>query len=158
MIKYLNKNTVTIGVVVVVGIIVLAVAYSWFKNKSNEKEHAQDLEGVDEDIDILEKEGISPTFSDSQFKMWSGQLQEMFSGCGTDNTGVKSIMRQLKNDADVLQLISIYDVRSYDGCNWIGEFGNITSNLPRAMISEVGSSHLETVNDEFNKKEINFRF
>ena len=65
----------------------------------------------------LASKGIKRTLTESQLQSMSQKLVQAFDGCGTTEESVYTVMKQLKNQADVLALISTYGIRKYDQCS-----------------------------------------
>jgi|694.fasta_scaffold01037_25 hypothetical protein len=106
----------------------------------------------------LAQQGIKRTLSDSQLQAMCQKIVEAFDGCGTTEESVYQVMKQMKNKADVLALISTYGIRKYDQCNWNEGFGDNEYTLPRAIESELDSSELSELNKILSSKRIDFKF
>lgn len=150
------KAVVIIGPAVILTLIGISIWNKVKKNKqiADSNRVATDSVGT---LNQLAGNGVLPTHTDAEFESWSQQLVQAFSGCGTDNTAVENIMKQLNNDADIYKLIAIYGTRSYDGCKWILE-GTQTLSLPAAITNEMGSGERDTINSILASKGIHFTF
>jgi hypothetical protein len=71
---------------------------------------------ANEELKALAQRGIHPSYYTSQYELWSNQLQEAMAGCGTDEDLIFEVMGNMRNDADVLKLISVFGVRYYRPC------------------------------------------
>lgn len=150
------KATVIIGPAVIVTLIGISIWNKVKKNKqiADSNRVATDSVGT---LNQLASNGVLPTHTDAEFESWSQQLVQAFGGCGTDNTAVENIMKQLNNDADIYKLIAIFGTRSYSGCMLIFE-GTETLSLPAAITNEMGTTERETLNSILASKGIHFTF
>jgi hypothetical protein len=106
----------------------------------------------------LAQQGIKRTLTDAQLQAMCQKLVQSFDGCGTTEESVYEVMRQMKNKADVLALVSTYGIRKYDQCNWNEGFGDNEYTLPRAMESELDTAEMREVNKILSSKGIQYQF
>lgn len=104
----------------------------------------------------LSKKGVKPTISDAQAQSFANSLVSAFGGCGTDEDAIYSIMKQMKNDADVYKLISTYGIRKYDDCGLFG--GEVESSLSAAISDELDSFEKQVVNGYLRQNGVTFQF
>ena len=123
-------------------------------------------EAAQAELGQLASQGITPTFSEYQFKSWADSIRTQFNGCdlsfGTpwrlteSGQTIYDIVKQFKNDADFLMLITVYGVRMYDQC---GPFtGNFKGNLYAAVKDELASDEIKTINSKLASNNITYRF
>lgn len=111
------------------------------------------------ELQELAKQGIYPTFSNTQAEAYAGELRSAFNDCGTDEDSVMSVMNAIQNQADIVQLVSVYGTRGYKGCFDSGNyFSDVNYNLAEAMTSELSSSYIAAINSGFAAKGISFKF
>lgn len=100
------------------------------------------------------KQGIKPSYPDSQFKAWSHKLQAAMDGFGTDEEAIYDVFRLMKNDADVLKLIDAYGTRTFPGM-WGGE---VSFTLSSALQSELTRPEITKLNGILETAGIAYRF
>ena len=54
----------------------------------------------------------------SQYQIFAGSLYDAFVGTGTDETRIKSVFSQMKNNLDVLKLVEVYGTRDGGSYFW----------------------------------------
>ncbi len=161
-----NNNTFTLfqglpawakGLIAVI-ILIFFIVVIWviYKNTKGKGQDTIDVRDVNEDLDAMIKNGVKPSYPDSQYAGWSAKLADAFSGCGTTYGSILSVMMNMKNRVDVLKLISIYGIRKYDACG-LGN-GDNEYSLPRAMESELDTEEMNQVNLILAGKGINYKF
>jgi len=111
------------------------------------------------ELDQLAQAGILPTITETEAEALSSTLTAAFAGCGTDEYTVYNVFEGLKNKADLLTLIYVYDVRPYQGCfeGMIWEEA-VTANLSQALSNELRGSELLHVNSILADNGIDFNF
>ena len=142
--------------------------------KSNEKAQ-QDLISYVNDVDRLAKQGIYPSFQESQYRIWANAIEQQFAGCdgtlpqcddwlfnlqysASGNT-INNILKQLKNDSDFLLLQTAWgSVRTYDDCGVWPFNGNVTASLSAAVANELTTCEIKGLNKTHKKKNINYKF
>lgn len=139
-----GKAVVGIGTVVAAGAIGIGI---WNAIKQAKQTSANLKEAKDAVVTLnqLAQKGIVASYPDSQFEVWSNELAQAFSGCGTDTTTVYNIISALNNEADLYKLIATYGTRSYDGCKWLLQ-GAQTKSLSAAISDELSTSEKDRVN------------
>lgn len=117
---YEDQPRVTKGIinVIVVGGLAFAGWQIWrASRRAAELAKARQLADLAKaELERLASQGVRPSYYDSQYELWANQLQEAMAGCGTDEAMILSVMDNMRNDADVLKLINIFDVRYYRPC------------------------------------------
>ncbi len=117
---YEDQPRVTKGIinVIVVGGVAFAAWQVWksAKKAAEEKKARQAAELAAVEIERLAGRGVYPSYYDSNYELWSNQLQEAMAGCGTDEDMILAVMDHMRNDADVLKLVSQFGVRYYRPC------------------------------------------
>lgn len=152
------------AIIIIVIVVVLIVVIKGGKKiigKLFDKEGSSDKEDVfdvQKEVNKLKKEGASFPHSQAQYSIWAASLNQGFDGCGTSNGSWMTIFGEMKSDIDVLALIASYGIRTYDGCNWEGDFGDKNTTLPQAITSELSVSEISKINAMFAKNNITYRF
>lgn len=149
------------GVIVII-ILLVVVLIAWkvykFVSDSQGASDKEDVKDTQKDLNDLIKNGVKPTLSQAQLSGYATSLKDSFDGCGTDNKVWENAFGAMKNKADVLALIATYGIRTYDGCNWEGDFTDKTSGLPGALNAELSSSEIGKLNASLSTKGINYQF
>ncbi len=138
-------------IIVIVIIVIVYVAYQNLKGKTQEQ---KDVRDVKDDLNSMISQGIKPSYTDSYFDGWAAELIAAFDGCGTDLPPVFRVFSNMKNEADILKLLSIYGTRPYSACGW----GTNSFSLPRAISDELDASEVAKINAMFASKGIQYRF
>lgn len=149
------------GIVIIIIIAIIAfITYKLFKKYFSETgaSDREDVKDAQSDLNDLKKNGIIPSYNQSQYSNWANTLKTSFDGCGTQNDAWQRIFNQMKNDADVLALIATYGVRTYDGCNWEGDFNDKTGTLSAGLQDELSSGELGKLNKLLSDKNIKHQF
>jgi predicted metalloprotease len=151
-------------IIIIVIVVVVFALYKFGKliiAKLTDKEGSSDKEDVfdvQKEVNKLKKEGAAFPHSQAQYSLWASALNESFDGCGTSNGSWMTVFSEMKSDIDVLALIATYGKRSYDGCNWEGDFGDKDTTLPQAITSELSANEISKINAMFAKNSISYRF
>lgn len=151
------------AIIIIVIVVVVFVLYKSGKliiAKLFDKEGASDKEDVydvQKEVNKLKKEGAKFPHSQAQYSIWASSLNEGFDGCGTSNSWA-TVFGEMKSDIDVLALIASYGKRTYDACNWDGDFGDKNGTLPQAITSELSANEISKINAMFAKNNITYRF
>lgn len=162
---YQGLTPTTRGIIIIGGIAISAyIAYEIYNGLHKAKilnatgqEAAQSVA----DLNYLMDNGISPSYVNSQYETWAGELVSAFSGCGVDFNTVLQVFNNIQNEADVAKLISTFGTRTYDKCmSWIILFGSKTVNqsLGQAMAYKLSSEQLNQIDNILASKQIKYRF
>lgn len=143
------------GAVVAVGIIITIKNY--IKKAKDTASAKETLKDATDRLQELQRQGIRPTASDVQYKTWADSIHSAMNGYGSDEEAIFNVMRNMKNEADVIMLIRAFDVRTISS----GRFNvepDLTHALPAAMTSELSSGEIKEVNDILLARGIRFQF
>lgn len=170
------------GVVIVAGVGLFAyagikLAKVIFPSDAKKKQK-ESVDKVKKDIAALAKQGIKPTYNESQYIQWADSLAAQFEGCdfgqplfpagmnawlpvgftGWSASGAKlaNIALKIKNDMDFAKLVSAYGVRTHDQCGYLT--GNFTGSLPSAVSDELSQSEINTINKYLKAQKITYQF
>ncbi|WP_222166851.1 hypothetical protein [Edaphocola aurantiacus] len=112
---------------------------------------------VKNELKDLEAQGQKPTYTISQFKVMCDKLWQAMDGMGTDEDAIYDVFGMMKNDADVLMLISTYGTRDIDDADALWK--NVKSlTLTQALASDMDRSEIGKINSILATKQINYRF
>lgn len=113
---------------------------------------------ADQQLQQLAQQGITPTMSSAEFEGLASKIVVAVDDCGTDENAIYSAFGYLQNQADLMQLIKTYGVRSYKGCFEGSYFGNVQHNLSETLTGELSESELSTLNNILLQEGINYKF
>lgn len=128
------------------------------------RESRQTLQSVATDLSNLTRAGIRPSYPEAQYKIWADALFACYAGWGTCGdvsallTGTDAdIFVAMKNDADVLKLISAFGIRKIPS----GRFNpmpDFEGSLPAVIRDENSTAYINGINRRFEKVGIKYRF
>lgn len=112
-----DKQPPVVKGVVVVGAGLLAYGiYRAIKKGQDKKEATQAAQQAAKELAVLQAQGIKLSYPVSQFLNYADRLVQAMNGCGTDESMIYSVFSAMKNDADILQLITSFGLRYYTPC------------------------------------------
>lgn len=115
--KYYEKQPGAVKVIVAAGLGLLGWSiYRSIKRKQDEAESLRAAQAAADELAQLQNQGVHPSYGDSQFEVFATKLVEAMTDCGTDETQVYDVFKQLRNNADIRKLISVFGVRYYTPC------------------------------------------
>lgn len=116
----------------------------------------QEAKQAGNEVRKLAKDGIFPTITKTQVEAMCNSLNTAFSGPGTDEFAIYTVMSQLNNEADIYLLIDSYGVRTYTSSHFLESARNYS--LSAAISDELDGSEKNIVNAILKKNGIKFRF
>lgn len=155
--------------VIIVGGVALAI-YLIYRNAQKEKEKKDATKGAGAataGLKDLEAQGIKPSYQDALYYGWVDVLVQAMNGCGTDEDAIYQVFDNMKNDADVLKLIEVFNIQYYEPCGWsspiaaaIWEFNDQAygGELTTWFGYDLSSSNISTINAILQQKGIKYRF
>lgn len=170
------KGVIIVGSAAVVVYTTHAIVKGINDRKKKMDAQAQLVQYV-KDLNDLIKQGVNPTYQESQYNIWADKIESQFAGCdpslptcpgGITGIGgslsysdsgyvVKNIVLQLKNDADFLCLQAAFKTRTYDACGiWTGNVGPVT--LSGAIVDELNECEVKGLNDLLASQQITYKF
>ena len=174
-----SKGVIAIGGLAAIYFAVSATLKRLKKAEENKK-NREIVDKVDDDIAVLEGQGMKLSYNKSQYNLWADAIAKSFSGCdweqplfptgmtvwipigftGWSGSGAKlaNIMLKIKNDLDFAKLVSAYGVRSYDQCGTWPFTGEFTGSLPAAVADELAEGEITTINNYLKAQGITYRF
>lgn len=162
----LAKGIIGITVVGVVTYVGFSV-YKSIKRRKELKEANKAGIAAEKELIDLDRKGIRPTMSESQFETLSENLVQAMNGCGTDNGMVRNVFKKIKNDADIRKLISIFGVRFYQPCAadqpisysiYLFNDKAFGGGLPTWIAYDLDSDEIEEVNGILRGNGVNYEF
>jgi hypothetical protein len=150
--------------------IVAAIGYSINKRIKFQKELAEanrQAKLAQDEIIILQGQGINPTYSDSQFEGFAQSLQIAMNSCGTDEEVIYNIFKMMKNGVDVRKLITAFGIRYYTPCaadqpisyaRYLWDDKSFGGALSSWLTYDLTSSEVNKVNEILRTNNVNYSF
>jgi hypothetical protein len=148
------KTAIALVTVLVAGYAIFSI-FQIVKKKGLTDTGIQDAK---KDLKDLEKQGLKPSYNNSQFETWASQLHKAMKDYGTDSDTVYRIFGNMKNKADILKLIEIYGKRPETGGLFAGHLTDQDLSLAEQIQSDFSNSDIEKINKIFKSKRIDFQF
>ena len=159
--KYTKEQKTTIAITAAVGI----AAYLMFKKSGSLLSSVKKFTGqattedinksTTEDIKILNKQGIKPTYYASQYVQFADKLYNAMITSnpfqGTDEDAIYSVMRLMKNDVDINMLVKAFGTRRM-------EFSLKGGGLAAFLQDDLDAKEMAKVNKILSDNKINYRF
>lgn len=160
------KGTLAVG-----GLLIVAfIGYNLYKNAQKKKELRQAnklSEDASKEVIELGRQGVVPSFGQSQYESFVLKLVLAMDGCGTDEQSVYNVFDAMKNKADVLQLIKTFGVRFYQPCaatspisytKWLYDNESFGGGVSTWLEYDLTNSEIQKINALLSKKGIDFKF
>ncbi len=139
--------TLGVGTIIVSGFLVYKGIKRAVAGSGLSSQQAQD------DLSDLSKNGVKPTYSDTQYATWSEKLAYALA-YNTDEDMVYQVMGYMKNEADILKLIQVFGTREVETFPFIFQ----KATLSEAITSAMNTSEIAKVNKILSDKKIKFQF
>lgn len=130
---------------------------------------AQNQVAVDaaNDLKGLAQQGIVPSYQSSQYESWAQAIVQAIGGCLADLSSVQLIFQQMKNQADILQLITTFGIRPCQPCGFSTPISYVQymfnnnafgGSLPYLLQWAFSSSDLAKLNSTLTAQGITYQF
>lgn len=157
------------GVVVVGGLAVIYITAAQIIKKIREnkeqKKQMEEISAATNDLRNLAKNGIRPTLTKTELESISSAIIDAVAGCGTNMSKIFTQMGRLKNDADVLLLITVFGLRKKMRCVFSDDpredfWSNMTPpmSLTAILQSDCSASDIADINKVLSKAGIKYKF
>lgn len=155
---------------ILITVIVGGAAYLFYRNYKKKQELLQaNTQGTlaNQELSVLESQGIHPSYSDSQYEGYAQALVQAMNGCGTDEDAIYSVFRDMQNKADVLKLIAVFGVRFYQPCwitqadayaIWLINDQSYGGGISTWLSYDLSSGEIGNINTILSSKGIDFKF
>lgn len=168
------------GVVIVGGLFVVYLAGNAvlrkLKQAKDAREARDNVRNAEAERRRLQAQGIRPSYAPSQYSTWANSIEQAFDGCdpsgqlawgadsplgavsfwSTSGYKVATILAQLKNNLDYLNLTTAWGIRTYDACGWFT--GNVTDvDFAKAISDELTAREIGNLNEILKKKGITYK-
>lgn len=160
------KGSLAVGGLIIVGFF----AYTIYKNakiKQEEKKGRKAAEEAKKELNDLSKQGIIPSFGNSQYEIFVQTLVTSMDSCGTDEAAIYSVFNAMKNKADVLKLVEIFGVRYYTPCiatnpisysKFLFDSKAFGGGISDWLTYDLANSERQNINNILSKKSIDYKF
>lgn len=152
------KGAVIIGI----GAVLFIVGKKLFFPSESEKAKRQLLKSVDQEIANFFRQGMKPTYSDSQYSQFANQIYEgMRYIAGDDYTLVENTLKRMQNNLDVAKLIKAFGSRQdYALGIPTGEPKDLFTYVQSELGNEYGGLtgyRVTRINEDWKKKGITYK-
>jgi hypothetical protein len=162
------------GIVIVGG---LGIAYivgtnivKMVKSASAAADDAQKQNQINNDLNKLSKNGVEPSYDESQYQSWADSIQGALQGCDysfsivdfgvltSGGTYIWNILSQLNNDADFLSLSRAYGSNRTITKHWYCGYGSdVTGSLSATLTRILNPYEIGLINERLGKKGLKSR-
>lgn len=141
--------------------------YHNYKRNQDNKDATKAADAAQKELVDLKAKGITPSLSGSQFQALSESLVQAMNGCGTDEQKVYNVFKQMKNDADIRQLIASFGLRYYEPCaasqpisylHWQINDKAYGGGLPTWLSYDLDASEIDAINAILKANRVNYSF
>jgi hypothetical protein len=159
------------GIIVLSGVAIIGfVGYTIYKNakiKQEEKKGRKAAEEAKKELNELSKQGIIPSFGNSQYEIFVQTLVTSMDSCGTDEAAIYSVFNSMKNKADVLKLVETFGVRYYSPCiatnpisysKFLFDSKAFGGGISDWLTYDLANSERQNINNILSKKSIDYKF
>lgn len=125
---------------------------------NNEEEEKEYKEAVTSEKKALLNEGVTPSFSLSQFQDFAQRIYSKFNtggGWTEDEKGIADILAVCNNDLDVLLLIESF---GFKRIYFTTTYSNLNGWIAKYFTGKTAEKYIEAVNLIYQKKGIKYRF
>jgi hypothetical protein len=156
------------GIVIVGG---LGIAYivgtnivKMVKAASSAADNAAKQNQIQNDLNKLNKNGVTPTYDDSQYESWADSIQGALQGCDysfsivdfgvltTGGTAIWNVLKNLQNDADFLSLSKAYGSSRKVVKHWYCGYGDdVTGSMSSTLTRILNPYELGLINERLEK-------
>jgi hypothetical protein len=161
---YTELPTWAKGVIAVGGLAILYFAgksvFDRIKKDAATKDSQQVVTDSKRDLQMLLNSGMKLSYPVSNYAVFSSTLIAAFNGYGTAETMVYSVFNSMKNEADVLQLIISFGLRTIKGGCFLGfcQDDVYKIDLPGAIANEMLQSEKDEINTILKKNNVDYQF
>lgn len=115
--KYYERQPTIVKIIVAAGLGLTGwLVYRNYKKKQEERDATKAAQDAAIELGQLANQGITPSYTDSQYHSFVNVLVQAMNGCGTDEDQVYGVFRQMRNDADIRKLLIAFGVQYYQPC------------------------------------------
>jgi hypothetical protein len=154
------KGVVVVGGTLVVVLVGARVYRGLFPTESQRK-NKELSKNVDSEINSLSRNGLKPSFSDSNYNTFANTIyNSMRFAVGDDYGTVESTMKKMKNDLDVAKLIKAFGQRqNYAFAIPIGNPMDLFTFIQDELGKEWGFTNvrIRRINEDYKKKGIKYQ-
>jgi hypothetical protein len=161
-----SKGALAVGGLVIVGFITYSI-YRGIRRKKDEADARKASQEAKKEIEDLKRKGVNLSYGLTQYEVFVQSLVQAMDECGTDEDAVYTVFNAMKNKADVLKLVEVFDVRYYQPCKltdpitWVRwNFNNkiYGGALSTWLTYDLTNSERGKINSILSKKGIDYTF
>ena len=166
--KYYEQQPPAVKIIVVAGLGLLGYSiYRAVKRKQDEQKAAAAAAAAASELAALANQGVYPSYSNSQYYVLVNKLVQAMTGCGTDEAMVYEVFRQMRNEADIRELIKSFGVQYYQPCVWTSPVSYAVwqvndkaygGDLATWLSYDLGQTEISNINSILRGNGLNFQF
>ncbi len=164
--KFDRQPPVVKGVVVIGAGLLGYSIYRAIKKGREKKEATQAAQQAAAELAILQAQGVKLSYPTGQYLIYADRLAQAMDGCGTDEDMIYSVFDAMKNNADVLQLVTSFGLRYYRPCSLspveylIWQFNDQAygGELATWLSYDLSDGAISEINDILQSKGITIKF
>lgn len=166
-----SKGVIVVGATLIIGYVafkmVKAIGKPSGTPSGTTKDDVKEPNAAEKELNDLKNDGVIPSVSNAQLEIWSNLIVKSLEGCTEDEQTVIDIFKNMKNDADVLALISVFKVREVLPCavsspiSWLGDFTGLKKfggTLTEILKWGLNEGEMNEINNILKSKNIKYRF
>lgn len=152
------------GVIAVGGLAILYFAgksiFDRIKKDASTKDAQQVVADSKKDLQTLLNSGMKLSYPVSNYSVFSSTLITAFNGYGTAETLIYGVFQAMKNEADVLQLIISFGLRTIKGGCFLGfcQDDVYKIDLPGAIANEMLKPEKDKINGILKNNNVDYQF
>jgi hypothetical protein len=166
--RYYERQPDAVKIIAVAGVALLGYSlYRRFRTSQDIKEANQAAALATSELQQLAQQGVTPSYSLSQFENFSQTIVTAIDGCGTDEDAIYSVFGQMNNEADIRQLVATFGVRYTQPCAasspisytiWLANDKAFGGPLGVFLRFDLSDSEISHVNSILRTRGINYQF
>lgn len=149
------------GIIAIAGtattIFVVWKIYNYIQLQMSIGKEKGEIKANEQELKDLEKKGVKPTLNKTQLADMANQIKTAFDGYGTDKSALGRAFAKVKNEADLLNLKTIFGIRTISSGRLNPE-PDKTGTLGEIMASELDAASIFDINMVLAKQGIKNRF
>lgn len=160
------KGVVIVGGVAITGYILIRI-YNSFKANADKRDAEKFSQDAKNELDALRLSGVKASYSQSQYQSFATKIVIALDSCGNNEKSVYNVFENMKNKADLLNLISAFGVRYYQPCaatepvayaRYLVDSKTYGGNLTAWLNHDLNESEISKINNILGSKGIDYKF
>ena len=148
----IEKNIIVLGSIGLVAGTFFGVR-NIIKRRKEQKAEKDYIAQIKDEQASFQQSGEKLSYPPSNYKQFADQLEQAMQYTGTYFNVIFDVMKQMKNNLDVIQLVKAFGTREIYFWGFTYKF-----TLPEALRDELDPSDVAKINALFKSKKIQYRF